>query len=325
MILAFAEHDDASLDDEVLEALTLARGVADQAGVALHASLIGPIGDGIQETLSEYGVETLHVLSNEELEPYVPGGWAAALDHLIETTGPEAVIGAGLERTHEVFARLGARRGDPVAANCNEVTVGETYEVVRQRWGGSLLEEARIDSDPKLLSVTPHEQAAVPADTAADLTTEEIDVDLSDADMRVRIDRVEEADIEGVPLGEARVVVGGGRGVGSAEDFDQLEELAELLGGTVGSSRAAVNEGWRPHDDQIGLTGAKISPELYMPCGISGAVQHWVGCKGAKHLLAVNTDPEAAIIQKSDWAVIGDLHEVIPAVIEELEARGNEE
>jgi electron transfer flavoprotein alpha subunit len=119
-----------------------------------------------------------------------------------------------------------------------------------------------------------------------------------------------------VPLGEARVVVGGGRGVGRAEDFDQLEELADALGGALGASRAAVNEGWRPHDDQIGLTGAKISPDIYIPCGISGAVQHMVGCKGAANILAVNTDPEAAIIQKADYAVIGDLHEVVPALTE---------
>lgn len=322
MILAFVEHEEGEPEEETLEALTLARDVAEQADTGLSAVAIDPGAESTANVLAEYGVERLFVLPADELRPYVPGGWAAALDGLIESASPAALIGAGLERTQEVFARLGARRDQPMAANCNEVTVGESYEVMRQRWGGSLLEEARLDGEPKLLSVTPHERAAEPAEAVTEIAVEPVDPDLADADMRVRIDRVEEADIEGIPLGEARVVIGGGRGVGGAENFDQLEELASLLGGTVGSSRAAVNEGWRPHDDQIGLTGAKISPELYIPCGISGAVQHWVGCKGANHFLAINTDPEAAIIQKADWAVIGDLHEVVPAIIEELKRRG---
>lgn len=141
---------------------------------------------------------------------------------------------------------------------------------------------------------------------------------LDDSHLRVRVERVEESDVEGVPLGEARVVVGGGRGVGGPEDFDKLEELADLLGGAVGSSRAAVNEGWRPHDDQIGLTGAKISPDIYIACGISGAVQHMVGCKGSENIIAINTDPEAAIMQNGDYAVIGDLHEVVPALCDAI-------
>jgi electron transfer flavoprotein alpha subunit len=140
----------------------------------------------------------------------------------------------------------------------------------------------------------------------------------------VQLARVEESDTGGVPLGEARVVVGGGRGTDG--DYAALEELTDAVPNTaLGASRAAVNEGWRPHDDQIGQTGAKIAPEIYIPAGISGAVQHMVGCKGAENILAINTDPEAAIIQKADYAVIADLHEVAPAVAEELDARGHTE
>jgi electron transfer flavoprotein alpha subunit len=122
----------------------------------------------------------------------------------------------------------------------------------------------------------------------------------------------------GLSLADAPVVVSGGRGVGSAEGFAALEELADLLGGVVGCSRAVTMAGWRPHTDQVGQTGTKISPEVYIPCGISGATQHMAGCKGAKKLLAINTDPEAPIFAAADYAVIGDVGEVVPAISAEL-------
>jgi electron transfer flavoprotein alpha subunit len=124
-----------------------------------------------------------------------------------------------------------------------------------------------------------------------------------------------------VTLATARVVVGGGRGVGSAEGFADLEKLAGLLGGVVGCSRVATNNGWRPHSDQVGQTGTRIAPQLYMACGISGAIQHWVGAMGAKHILAINTDRQANMVAKADYAVIGDLHDVLPAIVAEVERR----
>ena len=123
---------------------------------------------------------------------------------------------------------------------------------------------------------------------------------------------------DGVSLADARVVVGGGRGVGGEGGFGVLEELAGLLGGTVGVSRVVTSEGWRPHRDQVGQTGTRIFPELYIACGISGAIQHMVGCKGARHILAINRDPEAPIMAKADYTVVGDLHVVLPAVVAEV-------
>jgi electron transfer flavoprotein alpha subunit len=141
---------------------------------------------------------------------------------------------------------------------------------------------------------------------------------LAEADLRVRVVGRVESGGGKVSLAEARVVVGGGRGVGSAEGFKALEELAGLLGGAVGCSRAVTSLGWRPHAEQIGQTGTRIAPEIYIACGVSGAIQHWVGCKGAKVVLAVNTDPEAPIVTQAHYAVIGDLHQVLPAVAAEL-------
>ena len=156
------------------------------------------------------------------------------------------------------------------------------------------------------------------APTAPELTFNAFTPGLADKDFRVRVvDRVEPA-LGKISLADARVVVGGGRGVGSAEGFQVLEELAGLLGAAVGCSRAVTSVGWRPHIDQIGQTGTRIAPELYIACGVSGAIQHMVGCKGAKHILAINTDPEAPIVAQADYAIIGDLHKVIPALCAEI-------
>ena len=185
--------------------------------------------------------------------------------------------------------------------------------MVRQRWGGSLLEEATLTGAVKLLTVAQHVVEA--ADPVA---VEPFAPELSDTDLAVQVVRREEPPPGTVSLTDARVVVGGGRGVGSAEGFELLEELAALLGGAVGGSRVVTNLGWRAHADQVGQTGARIAPDLYIACGISGAIQHIVGCKGAKKILAINKDPHAPMLARSDYAVVGDLHEVVAAVIAEL-------
>jgi electron transfer flavoprotein alpha subunit len=240
---------------------------------------------------------------------YAPEAWAQALVDL----EPDVLVAAGTDRGHEVLAHVAARLNAPLAANCVDVRPdGDAFVLTRQRWGGSLLEEARLSGWPKLLTVAPHAVAADAAPTEVREQTPALD------GVRVRVARREEPQAGVVRLDTARVVVGGGRGVGSAEGFAVLGELAELLGGAVGGSRVVTNLGWRPHADQVGQTGARIAPELYIACGISGAIQHIVGCKAAKRILVINKDPNAPILARADYAVLGDLHEVLPAVIAEL-------
>jgi electron transfer flavoprotein alpha subunit len=185
------------------------------------------------------------------------------------------------------------------------------------RWGGSLLEEAAVHAPVSLLTVMPHSVEAQPTG-GGPAAVESFQPELSGADTVVQVAERLSADTGGVSLAEAKVVVSGGRGVGSSEGFAVIEELAGLLDGAVGCSRAVTSAGWRPHTDQVGQTGTKIAPEIYIPCGISGATQHMAGCKGAKRILAVNTDREASIISNADYAVIGDLHEVLPAISAEV-------
>jgi electron transfer flavoprotein alpha subunit len=252
------------------------------------------------------GVRTLHVA---ELDEYAPQAWARAVASL----QPATVVAAGTDRGNEVLAHAAVMTGGVFAAN---VVKAAGDEVTRQRWGGSLLEEARLHGDVKLMTVAPH--AVAIEDVAGAPAVETFAPELQPEDLVVRVvDRVEES-TGGLSLAEAPVVVSGGRGVGSAEGFAPLEELAGLLGGVVGCSRAVTSAGWRPHTDQVGQTGTKISPELYIPCGISGATQHMAGCKGAKKLLAINSDAEAPIMASADYAVIGDVLEIVPAITAEL-------
>jgi electron transfer flavoprotein alpha subunit len=188
--------------------------------------------------------------------------------------------------------------------------------VTRVRWGGSLLEEARVHSPLPLLTVAPHAVEAAEEDGSP--AVERFAPTLGEADLVVQVSEHVDTATAGVSLAEAKVIVSGGRGVGSAEGFAILEELAGELGAAVGCSRVVTSAGWRPHTDQVGQTGTKVSPELYIACGISGATQHIAGCKGAKKILAINTDAEAPILASADYAVIGDLSEIVPAITEEL-------
>jgi electron transfer flavoprotein alpha subunit len=237
--------------------------------------------------------------------PYAPAAWAAAI--VATAGGANTIAAAGSERGNELLAHVAARLEQPFAAN---VTAVDGDVVTRIRWGGSLLEEARLHGTPKILTVAPHTQAAADAVPVETLPVSD------DGSPRV-LETVSEAS-GGVSLRDAKVVVSGGRGVGSSESFDIIEELAGLLGGAVGCSRVVTSAGWRPHADQVGQTGTKISADLYVACGISGATQHIAGAKGAKKILAINSDPEAPILASADYAVIGDLHEIVPAISAEL-------
>ncbi len=312
VVLAVVEHDRGTRNDVSLQMLTAARALGE-----VEAVLIGADGAGLAEELGRYGVETVHLVTHEILSDYAPEAWGASIAQLVADRAPLAVLAAGTERGNEVMAHAAARLDLPLVVNCLEIEPAEPWAVTRVRWGGSLIEEATVDATTKLLTIAPHSTEATPAATQGVAAVVEFTPDLDASLARTRVVSRGEA-AQGVTLTTAPVVVSGGRGVGSAEGFAILEELAGMLGGAVGCSRVATNNGWRPHSDQVGQTGTRIAPELYIACGISGAIQHWVGCAASKKILAINNDPEAPMVAKADYAAIGDLHEVLAAVIAEL-------
>jgi electron transfer flavoprotein alpha subunit len=317
-VLILVEHEGGGVDELSLQALSLARDLA--GGQPVTAVLVGESGRDAASLLGAYGVSNAYVAEDERLVAYAPAAWAQCVIELMERLEPHAVVAAGSNRGNEVMSHVAARRDLPFAANCTGVD-GDT--VTRVRWGGSLLEEARVHGSPALLSVAPHMVAAATVNGADAPAIEAFTPTLSEADLVVQVSEHVSTVTEGVSLADAKVVVSGGRGVGSAEGFAILEELAGLLGAAVGCSRVVTSAGWRPHTDQVGQTGTKVSPDLYIACGISGATQHIAGCKGAKKILAINSDAEAPILASADYAVIGDLTEIIPAITAELrKARG---
>jgi electron transfer flavoprotein alpha subunit len=346
-VLCLVELDGADLADVSLRALTLARTLGDPG---LGAVVFADSASVPMAALDDYGVTDVYVIEPGTLAGYAPQAWGRVLAGLATETGASAVLAAGTDRGHEVLAHLGAITGLPMAANCTLVTPdgGRTHRLVRHRWAGLLLEDAIMEAPVALFTVATDAVAPVPVGVSAE-TPHAIARDLSAAlpargttpgppempgSLQVHVHKPElaEADLVvratesagragGVSLATARVVVGGGRGVGGADGFAPLEELAELLGGVVGVSRVVTSEGWRPHRQQVGQTGTKITPELYLACGISGAIQHIAGCAGARRIIAINTDPGAPILAHADYAIIGDLHQVIPALVAALRAR----
>jgi electron transfer flavoprotein alpha subunit len=298
-------------------------GVPGGAG-PLAAVLFGPADQVPRDTLATHGAASAYVVEPGHLDGYAPRAWARALGGLAAQVGAVAVIAAATDRGNEVMAYLGALTGLPMAANCVQAERDSGgYQIVRHRWAGLLLEEARLEGSPALMTVaTEAVPAQAVADSAAALPVHSYVPALDDDDLRVRATETA-GHSSGASLATARVVVGGGRGVGGPDGFAPLEELASLLGGVVGVSRVVTSEGWRPHRQQVGQTGTKITPELYLACGISGAIQHMAGCAGAKHIVVVNTDPGAPILAHADYAVVGDLGEVIPALVAALRARAD--
>ena len=319
MLLVVLEHDRGELVEAAREALTFGRTLAEKMSAEVHAALIGSDSPDLVEEAGRYGAHTVHVVTHPVLSDYGSEAYGAALAQLIDDVDPSAVLACASGRGSESMAFAAAHLDLPLVANCLDVTPGETWSATRVQWGGSLLEDVTLDSTIAMFTCGVHSVVAEPADGDSP-ETEEFEPELDEALARTVVkDRV--VLTQGVTLPTAQVVCGGGRGVGSEEGFVKLEELAEALGGVVGCSRAVTNLGWRPHKDQVGQTGTRIAPDIYIASGISGAIQHWVGAMASKHILAINIDREANIVSKSDWAVIADLHEVIPAITAEILSR----
>ncbi|MDX6307716.1 MAG: electron transfer flavoprotein alpha subunit [Nocardioidaceae bacterium] len=327
MTLVLVETDATGATETSLETLTFARGVAARSdSAALEAIMVGPlspdVSDHVLDQMREQGVAVVHHAEGGQLSAYAAAAWAAAVVETATSSSTRVVMAAGTPRGSEVMAHVATRLQVPMAANVVAADETQPLVVSRQVMGGSVLEEMRLDGDLAVLTVAGHSTSARPAEEPTEPKLVTFEPALTDADLVARVVSIEESEkADTAGLTNARVVVGGGRGAGSAEGFADLLELADLLGGALGVSRVVTSLGWRPHHEQVGQTGSRIAPDLYVACGISGAIQHWAGCQSAKTILAINTDPDAPMVTKAHYAVIGDLHEIVPAINEELRRR----
>ena len=315
MILVLVDHDRGVLDPLSTRALTAARKIDSD----IQAVVIGANGASVASEVGKFGAKVLHVANNPELNDYAPMATGRALAQLADQLKPAAVIAAGTPRGNEQLAHLAAFKDLPMAAECTNITLGNPHKVVRARWGGNLLEDANVHADLLIASVMA--LAFEPEEVGGSAEVKEFAVNLQSEDTLVKVlDRVGDSDKGGVTLADAKVIVSGGRGVGSPEGFAIIEQLASELGAAVGCSRVVTAAGWRPHSEQVGQTGTKVAPNLYLACGISGAMQHIAGMKNSKNIVAINTDPEATIFRYADYGIIGDLHQVLPKLIEAVKA-----
>ena len=286
MILVYADHDRGELDPLALQVVSAARGL----DADVHALIVGPNAEKCVDDLASAGVRTVHHGTNAAIDDYTPQASASAVITIMERLEPRAVLAAGTPRGSEVLAHVASIKDLPLVTECSEIalTGSGTAEVTRARWGGNLLERSEVSADVLLATVQAHVFAV--SEDAGDAQVEAFDVPVTDADLEVSIVERTGAAETGVGLAEAKVVISGGRGMDGPEAFGMLEELADILGGAVGCSRVVTAAGWRPHAEQVGQTGTKVAPDLYIAFGISGATQHIAGCKSAKTLIAVNTD-----------------------------------
>ncbi len=312
-ILVLVEHTGADVKKVSFELLTLARKFGEPAAV-----WTGPGAEEGRERLAEFGAAKVYVAAGEEFDDYVAAPKAELLASLVADKSPGAVLVAGTAEAREVAARLAVKISSGLLTDA--IDIGEGLVAEQSIFGGAIVVQSKVRSGTPIIAVRPNAITAEAAPAAAEI--EPVSIQISDAAKSARItERVVEERGDRPELTEASVVVSGGRGVGNTENMALIEELADLLGGAVGASRAVVDAGWYPQQFQVGQTGKTVSPQLYVAIGISGAIQHRAGMQTSKTIMVVNKDPEAPIFELADFGVVGDLFKVVPQLTEEISKR----
>ncbi len=313
-ILAIAEYANGVFRKASYEVLSEGRRLADILGVKLLATVLGNDIQGAASRLAEYGADRIIAAEHPLLKDYLPETCTQVLAEIIQKETPALVLTSATTQGKDVAACLSARLYAPLATDCLAIHFEDGKPVAtRPMYGGKVLADVRLDATPGILTLRPNAFAIRKIAGAGTMELYPVALEppqTSCIEMQM--------DASGkVELTEADVVVSGGRGMGG-KDFSVVEALASALGGAVGASRSAVDEGWRPVSDQVGQTGKVVSPSLYIACGISGAIQHFAGMQTSKVIVAINKDPEAPVFSRADYGIVGDLFEVVPLITEEI-------
>ena len=312
-VLVLVDHVDGTPKKVSYELLTLARELGEPSAVVLGAGA-----SAAAEKAAAYGAEKVYVCEAEELSQFLVGPKAAVLAQLVADKSPSLVLLPSNAEGKEIAARLAIKTGGGLLTDAVGVTADLVAE--QQIFGGSVVVQSRISTGIPIITVRPNSTAPVEAAGAG--AVEQVTATFSDADKAATVTESVVESKGGRPdLGEASIVVSGGRGVGSPENFSIIEALADSLGAAVGASRAATDAGWYPHQNQVGQTGRTVSPQLYIAAGISGAIQHRAGMQTSKTIVAINKDPEAPIFELADFGLVGDLNTVVPALTDEVSRR----
>jgi len=318
-VLVLGETAGGDLAPVSQELLAAGRKIADNLGEELAIGLLGASVEGAAQQAISFGADRVFGVTHPLLEQYQVDLYLAAIESLCRETNPNIILIARTEAGRELAPRLAFRLGVGLAQDCLEVSVDTSDRRLlanRPVYGGNAVAVVSCEYTPQIAAVRPKVYEPLDPDTSrqGQVVSFPVDLDSSIAKNRI-LQRVEE-ESTGVKLEDARVVVSGGRGLGGPEPFRSLEELAKILGGAVGASRAAVDSGWVPAAYQVGLTGKTITPDLYITIAISGASQHMAGCSGAKVIVAINKDAEANIFKEARYGVVGNWEQVVPGFTE---------
>jgi len=314
-VLVVVEHAGGAVKKVTLEMLTLARELGEPAAVVLGAP---GTAEGLTGKLGEYGATKVYVAEHSDVDGYLVAPKAAVLAALVKDVSPAAVLLPSSQEGKEIAGRLAVKLDNGLLTDA--VAIAADGTATQAVFAGSTIVTAKVTRGLPLVTIRPNSVTPTPAPATPEVSTVDVAVDES-AKLATVVERVAEAKGARPELTEASVVVAGGRGVGSADNFAVIEELADLLGGAVGASRAATDSGFYPHQFQIGQTGKTVSPQLYIAIGISGAIQHRAGMQTSKTIVAVNKDAEAPIFDLADFGVVGDLFKVVPQAAEEIRKR----
>lgn len=315
-VYVFAEQRDGNLQKVGIELIGEARKLADDLGQNVVAILLGNQIKEKANDLIAHGADKVVVVENEMLQEYVTEPYAKAMMEIIQTHNPEIVLYGATSIGRDLAPRVSARIHTGLTADCTKLDIDEETKLLmmtRPAFGGNIMATIVCeDFRPQMATVRPGVMKALEADASRKGEIEEFEVEFTDADMNVKIREVVKKEHKSVDITEAKILVAGGRGVGNAEGFKDLEELAKTLDGEVAASRAAVDSGWISNDRQVGQTGKTVRPELYLACGISGAIQHAAGMENSDFIVAINRDEDAAIFDIADLGIVGDIKKILP-------------
>ena len=318
-VLVIAEQRDGVLKKVAFEMLGAGAELAAALGGQVEAALLGSGLGELANTLAQYGAAKVYVADDEGLAVYSSEGYTDTLAALVGEVEPAIILIGATAMGKDLGPRLAARLGVGVASDCTAVEIdGGRLLATRPIFAGKALAKVKLNGDPQIATVRPNVLPAPEPDAGATATVEPVAA-LTDTIRAVVVDIVGAGEGE-VDVAEAEIIVTGGRGVGGPEGFAPVRSLAKTLGAAVGASRAAVDAGWIEHAHQVGQTGKTVTPNLYIACGVSGAIQHLAGMKTSKVIVAVNKDPEAPIFNVANYGIVGDLFEVVPLLEKELQA-----
>ena len=314
-------NEDGTAKNVGLELLTPGRDLAGKQGGAVAAVVIGSNTDAAVKAAGEHGADKIYVVDGPEYAQYSTDAYAHALCTLVEKYGPTSMLIGATNNGRDLGPRVSCRLKTGLTADCTALDIdAESGNVAwtRPAFGGNLMATILCpDHRPQIGTVRPGVFKKAPAEGKAEVIREDIHVDAKDIRTQI-LEILKDMDGENVDLEGAEIIVSGGRGVGGPEGFAPVKALAEVLGGVVGASRAAVDSGWIAHAHQVGQTGKTVAPKIYIACGISGAIQHLAGMSGSDCIIAINKDPDAPIFDVADYGVVGDLFEVLPVLTEEI-------